>query len=137
MSQSKKLLRLFLKKRRVQLSATQIIAITFAAIILIGAVLLSLPAASRDGISCGFRPALFTATSATCVTGLVLYDTWTQWSNFGQIVIISLIEIGGLGFMSAASVVVFLFRRKVGLKQRMVMAQALSLTDMEGVVRLQ
>ena len=124
-------------KRSKALSPTKIIAITFAAIILTGALLLTLPVASRNGISCGFRPALFTATSATCVTGLVLYDTWSQWSGFGQIVIISLIEIGGLGFMSAASLVFFLFRRKVGLKQRMVMAQALSLTDMEGVVRLQ
>lgn len=124
-------------KRSKALSPTKIIAITFAAIILTGALLLTLPVASRNGISCGFRPALFTATSATCVTGLVLYDTWSQWSGFGQIVIISLIEIGGLGFMSAASLVFFLFRRKVGLKQRLVMAQALSLTDMEGVVRLQ
>ena len=118
-------------------SPTKIIAMTFAGIILVGSLLLTLPAASRSGISCGFRPALFTATSATCVTGLVFYDTWTQWSGFGQAVIITLIEIGGLGFMSAASMVVFLFRKKVGLKQRMVMAQALSLTDMEGVVRLQ
>ena len=119
------------------LSPTRIIALTFAAIILSGALLLTLPIASRSGVSCGFRPALFTATSATCVTGLVLYDTWTQWSGFGQTVIILLIEIGGLGFMSAASLVVFLLRRKVGLKQRLVMAQALSLTDMQGVVRLQ
>lgn len=119
------------------LSPTKIIAIAFALIILLGALLLTLPIASRSGVSCGFRPALFTATSATCVTGLVLYDTWTQWSGFGQIVIISLIEIGGLGFMSAASLVFFLFRRKVGLKQRMVMAQALSVSDMESVVRLQ
>lgn len=119
------------------LSPTKVIAITFALIILAGAILLTLPAASRNGISCGFRPALFTATSATCVTGLVLYDTWTQWSGFGQTVIICLIEIGGLGFMSAASLVVFLLRRKVGLKQRLVMAQALSLTDMQGVVQLQ
>ena len=124
-------------KRSRAVSPTKIIAITFAAIILLGALLLTLPAASRSGVSCGFRPALFTATSATCVTGLVLYDTWSQWSGFGQTVIICLIEIGGLGFMSAASLVVFLLRRKVGLKQRMVMAQALSLTDMEGVVRLQ
>lgn len=116
---------------------TKTIALVFAAIILLGALLLTLPIASRNGVSCGFRPALFTATSATCVTGLVLYDTWTQWSGFGQVVIITLIEIGGLGFMSAASLVVFLFRRRVGLKQRMVMAQALSLTDMEDVVRLQ
>ena len=114
----------FFGKKSGAISPTKIIAITFALIILVGALLLTLPVSSRSGISCGFRPALFTATSATCVTGLVLFDTWTQWSGFGQIVIISLIEIGGLGFMSAASLVVFLFRKKVGLKQRMVMAQA-------------
>ena len=119
------------------ISATKTIAVTFALIILAGAVLLTLPAASRDGVSCGFRPALFTATSATCVTGLVLYDTYTQWSGFGQTVIISLIQIGGLGFMSAATLVVFLLRRKVGLKQRLVMAQALSVSDMDGIVKLQ
>lgn len=124
-------------KRSRAMSPTKIIALTFAVIILVGTLLLTLPIASRNGISCGFRPALFTATSATCVTGLVLYDTWSQWSWFGQIVIISLIEIGGLGFMSAASLVVFLLRRKVGLKQRMMMAQALSVSDMEGIVRLQ
>ena len=124
-------------KETTETDATQIIAITFAAIILLGATLLTLPVASRSGVSCGFRPALFTATSATCVTGLVMYDTWTQWSSFGQVVIISLIEIGGLGFMSAASVFVFLFRRKVGLKQRMLMAQALSVDEMSSVVTLQ
>ena len=118
-------------------SPTKTIALTFAVIILLGALLLMLPVASRNGISCGFRAALFTATSATCVTGLVMFDTFTQWSGFGQTVIITLIEIGGLGFMSVASIGVFLLRKKVGLKQRMVMAQALSLTDMEGVVRLQ
>lgn len=127
----------FARKRYRPLSPTKIIAVTFALIILLGAALLTLPAASRNGVSCGFRPALFTSTSATCVTGLVLYDTWSQWSGFGQIVIISLIEIGGLGFMSAASIFVFFLRKKVGLKQRLVMAQALSLNDMEGVVRLQ
>jgi len=127
----------WMKKQPGSLSATRIIALTFAAIILLGALLLMLPAASRSGVSCGFRPALFTATSATCVTGLVLFDTWSQWSGFGQTVILCLIEIGGLGFMSAASLVVFVLRRKVGLKQRLVMAQALSLNDMESVVKLE
>ena len=125
------------KNKPLNLRPTQIIAITFAAIILLGALLLMLPAASRSGESCGFRPALFTATSATCVTGLILYDTWTQWSGFGQIVILCMIEIGGLGFMTAASLVIFVLRRKVGLRQRMLMAQALSVNEMEGVVRLQ
>jgi len=137
MSLRAKLLHLWMRKRPKSLSATKIIALVFAGIILLGACLLSLPAASRDGISCGFRPALFTATSATCVTGLVLYDTWSQWSGFGQVVIISLIQIGGLGFMSAATMFVFFLRRRIGLKQRLVMAQALSLNDMDGVVRLQ
>ena len=137
MSLKTRLYRLWNQKRAKNLSATKIIAVVFAAIILIGTFLLTLPVASRSGVSCGIRPALFTATSATCVTGLVLYDTWSQWSGFGQVVILCLIEIGGLGFMSAASLFIFLFRRKIGLKQRMIMAQAMSLDSMEGVVRLQ
>ena len=126
-----------IRKKKRSLSPMKVIALTFAVMIFLGAGLLALPAASRSGISCGFRPALFTATSATCVTGLVLYDTWSQWSGFGQIVIISLIQIGGLGFMSAASLMFFLLRKRIGLKERMLMAQALSLNDMQGVVRLQ
>lgn len=126
-----------LNKKAVRLAPTQIIAVTFAAIILLGTVLLMLPIASQNGQSVGFRPALFTATSATCVTGLVMFDTGSQWSSFGQTVILLMIEIGGLGFMSMASVVIFILRRKVGLRQKMVMAQALSVNEMEGVVRLQ
>ena len=128
--------RLFMKRSR-QMSATRVIALGFAGIILLGALLLSLPVASRSGESCGFLDALFTATSATCVTGLTRFDTWSQFNGFGQVVVICLIQIGGLGFMSIATLVVFLMRRKVGLKQRMVMAQALSMSDMDGVVRLQ
>ena len=137
MSLRSKLYKLWNAKRKINMSPTQTIALTFATIIFIGAMLLTLPVASRSGESCGFLSALFTATSSTCVTGLVLFDTWTQWSGFGQVVIICLIEIGGLGFMSAASLVVFLLRKKVGLKQRMVIAQALSVSDMDSVVRLQ
>lgn len=125
------------RNHKLKLSPTQIIAVTFALIILAGTVLLTLPVSARSGQSVGIRPALFTATSATCVTGLILGDTWTMWSGFGQAVIITLIEIGGLGFMSAASLVVFMLRRKIGLRQRMLMAQALSVNEMEGVVRLQ
>lgn len=124
-------------KWKIRLTPTQIIALVFAGLILLGTLILSLPVSSRDGVSPGFLPALFTATSATCVTGLVQFDTWSQWSALGQIVIICLIEIGGLGFMSAASLVIFLLRKRVGLKQRMVMAQALSVNDMASVVRLQ
>lgn len=120
-----------------QMNPTRMIALSFAAIILLGTVLLMLPVSSRDGASCSLLKALFTATSATCVTGLVLADTWTHWSAFGQVVVITLIEIGGLGFMSAASVVIFMFRRRVGLRQRMIMAQAISVDDMQSVVKLQ
>ena len=137
MSLRSRLFSFWMKHRPKNLSATRIIAIVFAAIILLGACLLTLPAASRSGISCGFRPALFTAASATCVTGLVLYDTWSQWSGFGQVVIITLIQIGGLGFMSAATLFVSGLRKHAGLKQRLVMAQALSVNDMDGILNLQ
>jgi len=120
-----------------KLLPTQIIAISFALVILAGAVLLCLPIASRNGQSLGFRTSLFTATSATCVTGLILGDTWTLFSGFGQAVIITLIEIGGLGFMSVASLVIFMLRRKIGLRQRLVIAQALSVEEIADVVRIQ
>lgn len=123
--------------KKLKLQPTQIIALAFAAIILTGTLLLLLPVAARDGQSVGFVPALFTATSATCVTGLIMGDTWTMWSGFGQAVIITLIEIGGLGFMSVASLLILALRKKIGLKQRMVIAQALSVNEMESVVRLQ
>lgn len=125
------------RRRKVSMSATKLVALCFLGIILLGTGLLMLPVSSRSGEPCQFLPALFTATSATCVTGLTPFDTWTQWSGFGQVVLLCLIEIGGLGFMSAATLVIFLFRRKVGLRQRMLMAQALSLNGMDGVVRLQ
>ena len=119
------------------LSPAQSIAIAFAVIILIGTVLLSLPVSSRAGESHSVLDALFTATSATCVTGLVPGDTYTMWSDFGQTVILILIELGGLGFMSVASLVILLLRKKAGLKQRLLMAQALSLDDMQSVWKLQ
>ena len=125
------------RKPPFRLAPTQSIALVFAAIILVGSILLTLPISSKSGVSCGFQPALFTATSATCVTGLVVFDTWTQWSAFGQMVILCMIEVGGLGFMAVVSLMVFALKRKVGLRQRMLMSQAWSVEDMEGVVRLQ
>ena len=119
------------------LSPAQSIAIAFAVIILIGTILLSLPAASRTGEAHSVVDALMAATSATCVTGLVPGDTFTMWSDFGQTVLLVLIELGGLGFMSMASLVILLLRKKVGLRQRMMMAQALSLDDMQSVWKLQ
>ena len=137
MSLRGKLVLFWMKHRPRHIATTQMVALMFAAIILLGALLLTLPAASRDGVSCGLRPALFTATSATCVTGLVLYDTWSQWSGFGQVVILCLIQIGGLGFMSVATLLIFLLRRKVSLWQRLMSAQSRSVSDIMGVVRLQ
>ena len=137
MSLYHRILALNMKRRGKPVSATKLIAVIFAVIILCGTGLLMLPQASRDGRSCSFLNALFTATSATCVTGLTPFDTYTQWSTFGQWVLLSLIEIGGLGFMSAATLVIFILRKKIGLKQRLVMAQALSLNELDGVVKLQ
>lgn len=137
MSLYHRILALNMKRRGKPVSATKLIAVIFAVIILCGTGLLMLPQASRDGSSCSFLNALFTATSATCVTGLTPFDTYTQWSTFGQWVLLGLIEIGGLGFMSAATLVIFILRKKIGLKQRLVMAQALSLNEMDGVVKLQ
>lgn len=127
----------WLRKRKKTISPMKVIALVFGAIIVLGTLLLMLPVSSRDALSCGFVPALFTATSATCVTGLVLFDTFTQWSGFGQLVIITLIQVGGLGFMSAATLFIFFLRRRIGLKERLVMAQALSVNDMDGIVKLQ
>lgn len=137
MSLYHRILALNMKRRGKPVSATKLIAVIFAVIILCGTGLLMLPQASRDGSPCSFLNALFTATSATCVTGLTPFDTYTQWSTFGQWVLLGLIEIGGLGFMSAATLVIFILRKKIGLKQRLVMAQALSLNEMDGVVKLQ
>ncbi len=121
------------RKKRHALSISRIIALTFLGIIVTGALLLSLPFASRNGRSAGLITSLFTATSATCVTGLVLADTWSQWSNFGQAVILMMIEIGGLGFMSAASLAYFSFRRKISIQQQLVIAESIG-SSMDDVV---
>ena len=113
----------------------QIIVLVFMAIILLGTALLTLPAASKTGQPTGFLTALFTATSATCVTGLIVVDTGVYWSGFGQTVILVMIQIGGLGFMTIASIFFFALRQKIGLKQRMVLSQAFSMDDMSGIVR--
>jgi len=122
------------KKSRQAVSISRMTALAFLGIILGGAALLSLPAASRDGRSAGLLVSLFTATSATCVTGLVLADTWTQWNAFGQTVILIMIEIGGLGFMSAASLAYFSFRRRISFQQQLVMAEAIGAQSMGNIV---
>ena len=118
--------------RRKNTNPTRLIVGSFLAVILCGTLLLMLPVSNRDGQMLDMLDAMFTATSATCVTGLVLYDTWSQWSGFGQIVILCLIQIGGLGFMSVATLLIFLLRRKIGLQQRLMIAQSLSVNDIKG-----
>ena len=125
MSSGKKPNRVIREKRR-SVSIPRVIALGFAGLILLGALLLTTPAASRTGRSHGFLTGLFTATSATCVTGLVRGDTWSLWSPFGQAVILTMIEIGGLGFMSAASLTFIAFRRrKMSLQSRLVIAESI------------
>ena len=114
----------------------RLIVLVFLGIILLGAGLLCLPAASRSGQPTDFLTSLFTATSATCVTGLIRVDTGTHWSMFGQAVILLLIQVGGLGFMTIACLFFFALRRKIGLRQRMVIAQALGSDSYSGLVSL-
>lgn len=125
-----------LLKKIKNLSGMQLIALGFFLLILCGALLLMLPISSRDGNVTPFMTALFTATSATCVTGLILADTYTQWSMFGQIVIITLIQIGGLGFITIGTAVSLLLRRRIGLKQRGWIKESFNVLDIGGVVRL-
>ena len=128
--------RKFVEDRWKSLSSTQMIVLFFASVILIGAMLLNLPISSRDHHSSGFYSALFTATSATCVAGFSLKDIWTQWSPFGQTVIMVMIEIGGLGFMSTVIFFLLLSKRRIGMRQRMAMAQGLGI-EVGGVVRIE
>jgi trk system potassium uptake protein TrkH len=115
---------------------TQILAFGFAMLILIGAVLLNLPIASRDGQSIGFINALFTATSAVCVTGLVVADTYTQFNIFGQLMILILIQFGGLGIMTMAMTVFLLLGKRITLRERLVMKEALNQFSISGLVKL-
>lgn len=110
------------KKR--QVSNTQVIALSFAGIILLGAVLLCLPVSSANGTWTGFLPACFTATSATCVTGLAVVDTFSHWSLFGQIVILCMIQIGGLGLMTLMASFALLLRRRINLQERRLLLQS-------------
>ncbi len=121
---------------KIKADSIQLIALGFALIIFLGAILLSLPVANRDGAMLPFIDALFTATSAACVTGLVVYDTYTQFTFFGQIVIISLIQIGGLGFMTVATLFFMVFRRKIGLAERGLLVETVNAFQLGGVVRL-
>ncbi len=125
-----------LTKIKNRMSGPQMIALGFFLIIMAGSLALMLPAASRTGEPTPFITAVFTATSATCVTGLVVVDTFSHWSLFGQIVLLCLIQIGGLGFISLGVTVSLLLRKKIGLKQRGLIQESFNVLEIRGAVRL-
>ncbi len=119
-----------------RLSPPQILVMGFASIILLGTLLLTLPIANTTGKPLAFIDALFTATSATCVTGLVVKDTGTFFSTFGQVVIVMLIQVGGLGFMTMATLFALILKRRISLRDRLLLQEAMNQNTMEGIVRL-
>lgn len=121
-------------KHRRRISSAQVILLSFLAVILLGAGLLTLPAASQTGDRCSFLDALFTATSATCVTGLVVFDTATHWSSFGQGVLLALIQLGGMGVVTVAALLVTLTGKKIGLSQRSTLQQSISAPRLDGLI---
>jgi len=125
-----------IKKRHKNLSEFRYIAVGFFLTILSGAIMLSLPFSSRDGQWTNFLDSLFTATSATCVTGLVVFDTFRHWSIIGQLVILVLIQIGGMGFISIGVAFSMLLHKKIGLRQRDLMQESVNALEIGGIVRL-
>ncbi len=123
-------------KTRKRLSSFQIILIGFALVILVGAILLSLPFSSAKGEYTPFVDSLFTSTSAVCVTGLIVFDTATHWSVFGQVVILLLIQIGGMGVVTVAMSFAMLAGKKVGLTSRGLMQEAISAPNVGGILKL-
>ena len=124
-----------MKKQRFSISTTHAILLSFLVVILIGSVLLSLPISSANGKPIPFVDALFTATTSTCVTGLVVMPTVTSWSVFGQIVILLLIQIGGLGVITIMSSVMILLHKKMGIGDRLLLQDAFNLNSLSGLVR--
>ncbi len=125
-----------MKKLGKSLSPSQIIILGFAGLILLGSLLLMFPIATRDGCGAVFADALFTSTSAVCVTGLVVQDTATYWSVFGQAVILVLIQIGGMGVVTVAVAIVAVSGKRISLRERSIMQEAISADRLGGIVRL-
>ncbi|MDU3350902.1 MAG: potassium transporter TrkG, partial [Clostridium sp.] len=126
----------FSSKKKFRLNGVQILALGFLIVIIIGAIILSLPISSRTGEPTNFLDAIFTSTSAVCVTGLITLDTSTHWSVFGQTVIITLIEIGGLGFMSFGVLISLILGKKITLRERLVMQEAMNTYSIQGLVKM-
>lgn len=127
---------MILDKIKGKLTYTRFIGFGFLAIILLGAFLLSCPFSARDGQWTPFINSLFTSTSATCVTGLITYDTYTHWSLAGQIIILLLIQVGGIGFMTVASLFSMAMKKQIGLKERRLLMQTAGNTEMGGILGL-
>jgi trk system potassium uptake protein TrkH len=118
------------------MTPSRVLVLGFAVVILLGALLLTLPRATQDGLGLPFLNAAFTATSAVCVTGLVVVDTGTTFTLFGQWVILFLIQVGGLGFMTFATLFAMILGKRITLKERLLLQEALNQVSVEGVVRL-
>lgn len=127
---NKFLTKIFMAKR---ISPMRIIVLGFSAVIFMGAVLLTLPVSSADGERTNFLHCIFTAASATCVTGLVIYDTFTHWSFFGQAIILIMIQTGGLGFMTIIAVFMFTARFRIGIKSKLMIMRNFGLESMQGI----
>ena len=123
-------------KKKKRLSSFQIIILGFVGVILLGALLLMLPISSQAGVVTPFNQTLFTSTSAVCVTGLIVQDTATHWSLFGQIIILALIQVGGLGVITMAASFVLLSGKRFSFSQRNTMQNAISAPSLGGIVRL-
>lgn len=119
-----------------ELNPPRVLALGFGMLILLGAILLNLPIATQTGERVGFINAFFTSSSAVCVTGLVVKNTAEYWSNFGHVVIISLIQMGGLGFMTMATIVALLVGKKITFTERLVIKEQLNQETMTGLVKL-
>ena len=127
--------KVFMEKKKFSLSTTHIIMLSFLGMILLGSFLLSLPVSSADGKAVPYLDALFTATTATCVTGLVTLPTFSTWSVFGQVVILILIQIGGLGVLTIISAVMIMLHKRMGIGNRLLLQDAFNLTSLSGIVR--
>lgn len=117
-------------------SPPRLLVLGFATIILLGAGLLMMPFSHTQSEAPRFIDALFTATSATCVTGLVVVDTGTYWTTAGQLIILTMIQIGGLGFMTMATLFAIMLKRRISLRERLVLQESLNQTSIEGIIRL-
>ena len=122
-------------KKRKRLTTTQLVVLSFAAAIFVGAVLLTMPFSAADGHMTPFIDALFTATTSVCVTGLVVVTTATHWSLLGKIIILLLIQIGGLGVITLTTTIMMAFGKKISLSNRVLLGDAFNLETLKGLVK--